>query len=123
VSDRLHEWHGKRVLEIATEGSRLEGERDALDLIGAAYGHHPDWIALPVARCSDAFFALRTRVLGDVVQKLVNYGLHVAIVGDVSAWVAASDALRDFVREANRGGQVWFVADLGELAQRLAPRA
>jgi hypothetical protein len=34
--------------------------------------------------------------------------------------VAKSTALRDFVLEANRGDQVWFVTSLEELGQRLA---
>ncbi|MFE0098621.1 DUF4180 domain-containing protein, partial [Streptomyces sp. NPDC059015] len=32
---------------------------------------------------------------------------------------AAAPALRDFVRECNRGRQTWFVADGGELRERL----
>jgi hypothetical protein len=58
-------------------------------------------------------------VAGGVVQKFVNYRLRLAIVGDVAEHVTASTALRDFVREANRGGQTWFVADEAELAARL----
>ena len=41
-------------------------------------------------------------------------------MGDVSAAVAASDPLRDFVRESNRGATVWFVDDLAALEARLA---
>jgi hypothetical protein len=53
----------------------------------------------------------------------VSYGHRVAIVGDVSAYSASSAAFRDFVRETNRGRQIWFVASLEELAARLAARA
>jgi hypothetical protein len=35
----------------------------------------------------------------------------------------SSTALRDWVTEANRGRQVWFVADLAELDQRLSAAA
>ena len=41
------------------------------------------------------------------------------MLGDVTGPVAVSTALRDFVREANRGRTVWFLADLDELAARL----
>jgi hypothetical protein len=57
---------------------------------------------------------------------MVNYGFQFAVVGDVSAHVAASEALRDFVVECNRGREIFFVADLKELGERLAaskPRA
>ncbi len=77
-------------------------------------------IAIPRTRLTADFFRLRTRLAGEILQKLTNYRFKVAIVGDVSAEIAASDALRDFVRECNRGGQVWFVEDLAELERRLA---
>ena len=49
----------------------------------------------------------------------MTYRLHLVVVGDIARHVAASTALRDFVREANRGRQTWFVADAEELAARL----
>jgi hypothetical protein len=51
----------------------------------------------------------------------VNYGLRLAVVGDISEPLADSEALRDFVRESNRGRQVWFVADVAGLAGRRRP--
>ena len=53
---------------------------------------------------------------GEFVQKIVNYQLQLVIVGDISAQVAASDALRDFVREANRGQTIFFVSHLEDLS-------
>ena len=41
------------------------------------------------------------------------------ILGDISQHVAQSRALSDFVYEANRGNQVWFVMNLQELHERL----
>jgi hypothetical protein len=43
------------------------------------------------------------------------------VVGDISRHVAASNALRDFVYESNRGRHLWFVDSLDELERRLAP--
>jgi hypothetical protein len=48
------------------------------------------------------------------------YGARVAIVGDVSQRIAASNSLAAFVRESNRGHDLWFVEDLQTLANRLA---
>ena len=119
----VYEWGGVRVWLVGEAGPPLVHARDALDLIAAASEADARFIALPAARCGDDFFRLRTRTLGEVVQKLVNYGIRSAIVGDVSRWVAESDAFRDFVREANRGRQIWFVASLAELEQRLDAEA
>ena len=41
------------------------------------------------ARLSPDFLRLSTGLAGDVLQKFVNYGLRVAIVGDVSAAAAS----------------------------------
>ncbi|GGV59970.1 hypothetical protein GCM10010294_08720 [Streptomyces griseoloalbus] len=112
--------HGASVLVCDKDGRKLSGGETALDLIGDAMGCHAEVVAVPVERVADEFFALRSGVAGDVVQKFVNYRLRLVIIGDIASHVADSEALRDFVREANRGNQVWFVADHAELGERLA---
>ena len=109
---------GVPVLRCAADGPLLDSEQAALDLIGEALGR-AEVVAVPVSRIVPAFFTLATGVAGAVVQKFVNYRLRLVIVGDLTEHIAASTALRDFVREANRGGQTWFLADEAELAARL----
>lgn len=92
----------------------------AMDLIGNASYSGVSLVALPVQRLDPEFFRLASGLAGDVLQKFVNYRVRVAIVGDISAHVEASDALRDFVWESNRGEHVWFVADEQELESKLA---
>ena len=75
---------------------------------------------LPVRRLPADFFRLETRIAGNMLQKLTNYRMKCAIVGDISAPLAASGALRDFVRESNQGRAVWFADDMDALSQRLA---
>ena len=75
---------------------------------------------IPVERLSADFFRLRSGFAGGFIQKLVNYRRRLAVVGDVSAWIAESKAFKDFVYEANKGRDVWFVADLNELEAKLA---
>ena len=70
-----------------------------------------------------ASFDLRSGVAGEIAQKFVNYRLKLAIVGDLIDHLARSEALRAFVRESNRGRQLWFVETPAELAERLQPRA
>jgi hypothetical protein len=111
--------NGVVVLEIPAQGPPLGSERDATDLIGEGYGHGVEVIALPVSRLHPDFLNLSTRMAGLFLQKLVTYSTRAAIVGDISAAVAASPALRDFVYESNKGGHVMFVADAAELAGRL----
>jgi hypothetical protein len=113
------EQHGLRILEVAAEGAVLSTDRDAVTLIGDALGCHATMVLLPVSRLDDAFFDLSTRIAGEIVQKFVNYGVRLVIVGDISRRLAESKSLRDFVYEANRGDRIWFVNSTAELDSRL----
>jgi len=113
--------HGDAVIFLCDpHGPVIASERDLSDLIGDAFGGGATLIALPLSRLGPDFLRLSTRVAGEILQKLINYRFRVAILGDVSAAVAASDALRDFVVESNRGEMVWFLPDLAALETRLA---
>jgi hypothetical protein len=107
------------VLVCGPDGPTLASEGDATDLIGEALGQGARWVAIPLTRLPPEFLDLKTGFAGQVLQKFVNYRLQVAILGDVTAAVSRSDALRDFVRESNRGRTVWFVEDLAALEARL----
>lgn len=117
--DEVTERNGVRVLECAPDGTRLRNDRDAVDLIAFALSHKAKLIVLPTDRLPDGFFRLRTRIAGEIVQKFVQYRVPVAIIGDIDDHLTASEALRAFVHEANRGKDFWFVADHTELDDRL----
>jgi hypothetical protein len=107
------------VFICADEGPCLAEDRALSDLIGDFYGSGAKIVAVPLARLGPDFLRLSSGIAGHVLQKLVNYRFQIAVLGDVSAAVAASDPLRDFVRESNRGRTVWFVADLAALETKL----
>lgn len=92
---------------------------DAVSLIGEARSGGAAIVAIPTSRLNEDFFRLRTGVAGAFLQKFVMYGVQVVILGDIDQAVAASVALRDFVRESNRGTAIWFCKDEKELAKRL----
>jgi hypothetical protein len=62
---------------------------------------------------------LRSGLAGEILQKFINYGLRVAVVGDFAAFAAQSSAVRDFLRESKRGNAILFRADLAEVRMRL----
>ncbi|MBL8770567.1 MAG: DUF4180 domain-containing protein [Phenylobacterium sp.] len=120
MTGRVETIAGVAVYVCDREGPPLDGERAASDILGDMFGCEAKVAAIPVERLGEGFLTLSTRLAGEVTQKFVNYGRQVVFVGDVSAAVARSDALRDYVRECNRGRHVWFVADMGELEAKLA---
>ena len=114
-----YELHGICIFECAAEGGHLGNARDAAELISAAWEHKAKLVVVPVERLGKDFFSLRTQLAGEIVQKFVNYGLRLAIVGDIAGYLGESSALRAWILECNRGPDVWFVANLDELAGRL----
>jgi len=115
MSFSLADLAGHRALVLSPTGPLLRSEDDARDLIQETFGTDIRLAVVPVERLDPEFFALRTGVAGAFVQKLVQYRLRLVVLGDVSAQTAASDALRDWVREVNRGRDILFVDDLGAL--------
>lgn len=113
--------HGTKVFHFSPDGYSITSERDATDVIGEVWTDWPDIAAIPVQRFPEDFFRLETTVAGAITQKFVNYGLRVAVVGDISQHLAKSSALASYVHESNRGRHVWFVKDRDELAERLRP--
>jgi hypothetical protein len=97
---------------------------DAVQLIATAhYEHQAEWVALMAEGLGDEFFELQTGRAGAITQKFVNYRMGLVVVGDISDRLAASKALRDWVRESNRGPSLWFVDELSELAERFTAAA
>ena len=119
MAAQLHHLQGGKVLAADPEGPAVRTDRDAVDLIGAGMEHGAAWVAVPAARLGDDFFRLETRIAGEAIQKFVNYQMRLAVVGDLSAHLARSKALRDFVYESNRGEHVWFVDDMDALERKL----
>ena len=110
---------GRRVHLCPDDGPCLAQDWELSGLLGDALGEGAQVVAISLARLGPDFLRLSTGVAGHVLQKLVNYRLQVVVLGDIADAVAASEPLRDFVRESNRGTTVWFVDDLAALEARL----
>ncbi|VWC43369.1 alpha/beta hydrolase [Burkholderia aenigmatica] len=108
-----------RVLVRDPAAGLVQRESDALDLVALAHEHEADWIAVPADALHDDFYRLDSGLAGAVLQKLVNYGVRLGVVGDIDRWLARSEALRALVRESNRGTSVWFVANEEDLLRKL----
>ncbi len=122
MPDRLYESHGVRILECAPDRPQPRSDRDMVDLIGLAGENDAAIVVLHAAWLGDDFFHLKTRLAGEILQKFITYHSHVVILGDISRYIEESAALRDFVHEANRGSQIWFVSTIEELDAWLARR-
>jgi hypothetical protein len=120
MSGEVQEIAGQRVYVCADEGPSLAEDPELSGLIGDLFGCDARIVAIPLGRLGPDFLRLSSGVAGHVLQKLVNYRFQIAILGDVSAATAASNPLRDFIRESNRGKTVWFTPNLAALQAKLA---
>jgi hypothetical protein len=111
---------GEQILVCDAQGPLIDSYRRTVDLIGEALAAHASLIAIPVSRLSADFFRLRSGVAGEIVGKIVTYHLKLAIIGDIADHLAASSALRAWVGESNRHGEIFFLPSLDDLAARLS---
>lgn len=99
---------GNTAIAIVSNVPLLCAADDILDLaISARYESGADRLVFNQSAFCEDFFVLSTGLAGEALQKLVNYRFKLAIVGDFSQ--VTSKALRDFIRESNRGENVFFV--------------
>jgi hypothetical protein len=110
---------GHAVFVCAGDGPSLAEDRALSDLMGELFSSGAHLVAVPLPRLGPDFLRLSTGVAGHVLQKLVNYRFQIAVLGDVSDAAAKSEPLRDFIRESNRGKNVWFAEDLEALEAKL----
>lgn len=104
-----------RVLTLPVDGPVISREADAIDVLGDAFAQEAELVAIPVERLDPEFFRLRSGLAGAVTQKFAQYGVQLAVVGDVSRWTAEPGPVADWVRESNQGRGLRFVADVAEL--------
>ncbi|MFF0340642.1 DUF4180 domain-containing protein [Kribbella sp. NPDC004875] len=110
-------------VQVHVSDTPLTEERDAVQqIVDAYYAHQAEWIAFTPEQLGDEFFELRTGRAGGITQKFVSYRMGLAVVGDISARIARSKPLADWVRESNRGRNLLFAKDLDELAEHLQHR-
>ncbi|MCU1406906.1 MAG: hypothetical protein JWQ43_3209 [Glaciihabitans sp.] len=116
---RIDNKEGIRILQLDPEGPVISSAQNTSDLIGNAWMEHVDVIGIPVARLDPKFFRLDSLFAGEIIQKAVNYGVKLAVIGDISRFESSSDAFRAFVGESNRGEHVWFVPTENGLDEKL----
>lgn len=110
------EKNGKKIVIINSQENIISDIASALDLVmSIQYEYESFRIIINKEAIKEDFFILSTRLAGDIVQKFVNYGIKMAIVGDYSKYT--SKPLKDFMYESNHGRDLFFVdtADNGIL--------
>ena len=98
--------------EIVSDQIVLNNTQDAVELIANCHYKGAEGIILKEENVTDAFFDLKTRVAGDMLQKFSTYQSRLAIVGNFGKYT--SNSFKDFVRESNKLGRINFVSTMEE---------
>lgn len=109
----VHEAAGSRLVELTAEGIVVHSPQDGLDLIASlVWGNDAAGLILHESQVDPAFFDLSTGLAGELIQKCTNYRVRLGLVGDFDRY--PSKSLQAFIRESNRGSQVYFAKTLDE---------
>lgn len=101
------EKNGNNVAVVYSDQILITDVQSALDfLMTVKYETGCANIAVNKDAIVEDFFILHTRLAGEVLQKVINYGMRFAVYGDFSQYT--SKALKDFIYESNQGRDVYF---------------
>ncbi len=100
----------QKIAGSVSAGIVVNDIQDALDLMANADYQGARRIILYEQNLNRGFFDLRTGLAGEILQKYSNYRIKLAVIGEFGKF--NSKSLDAFIRECNRGNQVFFVSDL-----------
>ncbi|MGE7881783.1 DUF4180 domain-containing protein [Bacillus sp. NPDC094077] len=93
--------------------------QSALDLMATVqYEADAKRIIIHKSLINESFFDLKTRLAGEILQKFINYKVKIAIIGDFSMY--ASESLKDFIYECNKGTDIFYLATEKQAIEKLS---
>ena len=114
----VHQAENKKFAELRASDIVIHSTEEAMNLMGDLYYQGYDGLILHEEQITSAFFDLKTKMAGEILQKFSNYRFPLVLIGDFSKF--PSQSLQDFIRESNKGRQVNFVPTLPEALQLLS---
>lgn len=109
-----HYVNGKTIAEYNAPGVVLKTPQEFLQMLMDSCA---EAIIIHQQNIDERFFELRSGLAGDMLQKIVNYRLRLAIVGDFSVY--ESKSLKAFIAESNRSNAIVFVSTVEEALCRV----
>jgi hypothetical protein len=115
---KISERDSSKIAIIESSDILINNAQEALDLMATVkylYGCHK--MIINASSITKDFFALKTGIAGEILQKYTNYHIKIAIVGNFDIY--NSKSLHDFIFESNKGSQVFFLREEKEAIDRL----
>jgi len=106
-----------QVALIVSDDIIMRTAEEAAELLMNCHYQGADSLIVHSYNLPEAFFDLKTKLAGDILQKFSTYQGRLAIVGDFSKY--DSQSLRDFIYESNKGKRINFVTSIEEAISAL----
>ena len=97
----------KKYIELISTANPLSTENDALDLVALCGEIDSNLLMLHYTASSEDFFKLKTRVAGDIIQKLTNYNIKAVAV--IPKEIIQKGRFREMAIETNKGNHFRFM--------------
>jgi hypothetical protein len=104
-------------LEVLHWEVPIASAADALELVALCGENDTQCLLVHEAVLSEAFFELKTKVAGEVLQKFINYDIRTAIV--ITSSQKGTDNFRRMAYEANQGPHFRMFPDAASAADWL----
>ncbi len=106
----IHQKKNRSIAVLRPEEGSIGSAQDALDMMmQVQYKTGCKAMVIPADAFAPAFFDLKSRLAGDILQKAVNYTIQLVIWGDYAQY--PSRALATFITESNRDRAVFYAAE------------
>jgi hypothetical protein len=110
-----HIVYGQSIAEFTGDNITLSTTQQFLQMI---MDSSAEGVIIHKENIDESFFDLRSGLAGDMLQKIVNYRLRLAIVGDFSVY--ESKSLKAFIYESNKANTIVFVSTVEDALKRLS---
>ena len=117
IEMKIIEKNNQKIAEIISDEVVIKTPQDALDIMADASYYEARSLIIREENLSPEFFDLSTKIAGEILQKFSNYMVKMAIIGEFEKY--NSESLKAFIRESNRGNQIFFVSDREIAIERL----
>ncbi|MCD4711820.1 MAG: DUF4180 domain-containing protein [Clostridiales bacterium] len=96
--------HEKKYVELISTTVPISTENDVLDVIALCWEHETNLLMIHYNALADEFFDLKTKLAGNIIQKLINYGIKTVNV--IPKFALDNDRFREMVFETNKSNHL-----------------
>ncbi|MDF2543146.1 MAG: putative transcriptional regulator [Herbinix sp.] len=97
----IKEINNVKYIELLSATNLLSTENDALDLIALCWEHEASLLMIHHSALSEDFFHLKTKVAGNLLQKLINYNIKTVAI--IPSDISQTERFQEMVLEMNKG--------------------